>query len=672
MLPKKEQFNGGIVAAAVLAILLVALSTYGRRCRQPAAVRFFVWSASIVFLPLTSSIISSLLDRSKEPECDGTMPPPGKQNPDVQNMWTLLLWIVLILTIKCNADVAAASPDGGDVHINGQRIRAPVELVAQYAWAGFLIRLCVPLAGRWLGRFNIAIFMAFSVLGLAKLVSDDGKDVPRYIVTGEKKKHVEESARGYRVKLDVLDNDLSSLVKLDRVWSLAEHDGGILAEPQHKLRDLCLSYSLFKILRRRLLGYPLADAGSRESLDFVLRVISTTYSPIPLCALGGLWATLNYLCSILIIVGAIAVGFIYEVNDVVRTTPYNYKIITYSLLVAVVLIETWEIVAGVCSNWTKVALLGHYIRHESAWRRSSFVHAVLVAVLRLRPPMQWLWRHKMGQNSVLELESRQFLRRITGGLLPEKLYLYGGAGLMRPVEVTTGVKDAVLRSLLSSYGRMSKGGAAVRRVGGRINWAVYGTRRSWAWGDEDEGGSSNAELILTWHIGTALFEMMNSTTSTSAPEMEAARHLSCYCAYLVAAAPELLPDSDAWTIKRYKDVSDDVRAAALAAGGGRESPAARYERLVAALGVESRDRVLRRGAELGRHLVNEYARDEASAWRILLDFWSDMLLYLAPSEKVKGHVEAMARGGEFITLVWALLLHAGVITRPGTPAGDIP
>lgn len=85
-------------------------------------------------------------------------------------MWTLLLWIVLILTIKCNADVAAAaaSPDGGDVHINGQRIRHPVEPVAQYAWAAFLIRLCVPLAG-WLGRFNIAIFLAFSVLGLAKV-----------------------------------------------------------------------------------------------------------------------------------------------------------------------------------------------------------------------------------------------------------------------------------------------------------------------------------------------------------------------------------------------------------------------------------------------------------------------------------------------------------------------
>jgi len=81
MLPTEEQVKGGIVAAAVLAMLLVALRPYGRRCRHPA-VRFFVWGASIVFLPLTSSIISSLLDRSREPKCDGTLPPSGKQNPE--------------------------------------------------------------------------------------------------------------------------------------------------------------------------------------------------------------------------------------------------------------------------------------------------------------------------------------------------------------------------------------------------------------------------------------------------------------------------------------------------------------------------------------------------------------------------------------------------------------
>jgi hypothetical protein len=87
---------------------------------------------------------------------------------------------------------------------------------------------------------------------------------------------------------------------------------------------------------------------------------------------------------------------------------------------------------------------------------------------------------------------------------------------------------------------------------------------------------------------------------------------------------------------------------------------------------DSRDTVLRRGAELGRHLVEEYAVDEASACRILADFWSEMLLFVAPSEDVNSHVLAMARGGEFITPVWALLLHAGVTTRPNTPGGAIP
>ena len=133
--------NGGVIAAAVLAVLLVALSTYDRRlCRHPT-VRFFVWGASMVFLPLSSAILYDLRSRVKESKLT------GRCNPDVQNMWTLLLWIVLILTIKCNADVAmatvaaaVASPDGSNVHINGQRIRAPVEVIAQYAWAAFLIR----------------------------------------------------------------------------------------------------------------------------------------------------------------------------------------------------------------------------------------------------------------------------------------------------------------------------------------------------------------------------------------------------------------------------------------------------------------------------------------------------------------------------------------------------
>ncbi|XP_062209953.1 uncharacterized protein LOC133911635 [Phragmites australis] len=407
-------------------------------------------------------------------------------------------------------------------------------------------------------------------------------------------------------------------------------------------------------------------AGGTINADRVFRVLVDElwfasdfyYSPIPLCSFGGWCASLNYLFSVLIIAGAVAVGWIYQDKDVVSSTPY--KVVTFSLLLVIVLVETWEIVGGVCSNWTKMALLGHYIRHESAWRRSSCLHAALAAMLRLRPARRWC--DKIGQNSVLE--SSRFRRRT--GLLSEQIY--GHAGLMTSVQVLPAVKDAVLRSLLSSYGRLRKGGAAPRRVGGKVDWAMYDSRKSWAWDGE---GSSNTELILMWHVGTRLFEMKSTSAS---PDMIAACHLSYYCAYLVAVAPELLPDCAAWTEKRYKEVLEDVREALGEDGGaGSESTAERYGRVVQALSADSRDKVLRRGAELGRHLVEEYAEEEASACQILADFWSEMVLYVAPSENVKGHVQAMARGGEFITLVWALLLHAGVTTRPaGTPGGAIP
>lgn len=51
-------------------------------------------------------------------------------------------------------------------------------------------------------------------------------------------------------------------------------------------------------------------------------------------------------------------------------------------------------------------------------------------------------------------------------------------------------------------------------------------------------------------------------------------------------------------------------------------------------------------------------------WELLSDFWSEMVLYLAPSDNVKVHIEALQRGGELITLLWALLLHAGITSRP--------
>uniref|UniRef100_A0A0E0JI00 DUF4220 domain-containing protein n=1 Tax=Oryza punctata TaxID=4537 RepID=A0A0E0JI00_ORYPU len=664
----KEFFDvkGQMIGAAVLAVLaavVVALGTYGRRlCRHPA-IRSLVWGASTVFLLLSTSIISYLLNGGKcsnggGDQRQGNLTIPEK--PDIKKMWIILLWSALILIIKGKSDMAASavklassSPSSGDDSVDGQKVRPPLEYLLKYIWLIYLIVVCYPLAG-WVGTTNKNIFVAFCMLGLAKLVLnmfaswrasssfavgmnarlvsgymaqlvEDGDDeavvhdqVPRYIVTGEKEEHVAAGARGYRIKRDALDDESSSLVTLDRVWRMAEHGdvNGLLAK-RPELRDLCLSFSLFKSLRRRLSGYPLADAGSTMALEFVLRGMNDVgsacaanaervfrvlvdelsfasdfyFASLPLCTYTGWCAALYYIFSVLIVVGAIAVGRIYQVKNVITFIEGgkgNY-VVTIGLLVAVVFMEVWDTVAGVCSNWTKMALLGHYIRHEQQWRRCRRAHAALDAVLRFRPARRW--RNKIGQNSVLE--PRRFCRR--SGLLSEKLY--GRAGLMRSVEVSPAVKDTVLRSLMSSYyGRLNRGSAAERRVGGKVDWLWYGSQKSWA--SDGDGCVSSTDIILAWHVATRLYEMRCSLRSSPSPsasssDIAAACHLSYYCAYLAAAAPELLPDSAAWTEKRYKEVTADVTAV-LGKGGaaGETTTAQRYERLVATLSAGARDKVL--------------------------------------------------------------------------------
>nr|XP_025883085.1 uncharacterized protein LOC112939698 [Oryza sativa Japonica Group] len=688
----KEFFNvnGQIIGAAVLAVLamvVVALGTYGRHCSHPA-LRLFVWGASTVFLLLSTSIISNLL---KGVQVDKAS--PTRRRPPV--------------------NMASSSPSSGDVSVDGQKVRPPLEYLLKYIWLIYLIVVCYPLED-WVGTTRRNIFVAFCMLGLAKLLlnlfaswrasssfavgknarlvsgymeqlEEEGDEVgghdqvPRYIVTGGKEEHVATGARGYRIRRDALDDESSSLVTLDRVWRMAEHGdvNGLLAK-RPELRDLCLSFSLFKSLRRQLSGYPLDDAGSTKALEFVLRGMNAAgsacavnadrvfhvlvdelsfasdfyFAGLPLCTYSGWCAALNYIFSVLIVVGATAVGTIYKVEKILpfKEGKPNF-VVTFALLVAVALVEVWDIVAGVCSNWSKMAMLGHYIRHEPQWRRCRRAHAALDAVLRFRPARRW--RNKIGQNSVLE--PRRFCRR--SGLLSEKLY--GRAGLMRSVEVSPAVKDAVLRSLMSSYGRSSRGRAAERRVGSKVDWLWYGSRKSWA-SDDGDGCVSTTDIILAWHVATRLYEMRCSlhasspTPSASSSDMAAACHLSNYCA---PTSPRALG----------KD----------SAAGETTTAQQRYERLVATLSAGARDKALRRGAEIARRLAEEYTTaaeddDEASAWLFLADFWSEMMLYVAPSENVKGHVEAMARGGEFVTLLWALLLHAGITARPEAPSRIIP
>jgi hypothetical protein len=175
-------------------------------------------------------------------------------------------------------------------------------------------------------------------------------------------------------------------------------------------------------------------------------------------------------------------------------------------------------------------------------------------------------------------------------------------------------------------------------------------------------GTSDA--LLAWHVATSILEVRYPHSPASSDHESVATHLSRYCAYLVAFSPELLPDDDAWSRSLYKHTKKDAeRVLAGARVAVPPTPEMEYRQLVELLSARSKHDVLKDGAKLSEQLV-ELTEGEDVAWKALAGFWSAAILYAAPSDNLDGHAEAVARGGELITLLWALLAHLDVDPRP--------
>ncbi|KAM0910737.1 hypothetical protein ACQ4PT_013968 [Festuca glaucescens] len=694
------------IVSIILLALLVVLSSYRRRAGHPA-LRLFVWAASTLFLPLASYAVSAAAKW------------------DAARVPLLLAWIVFLQILRNTIDTARCSSLTIDSNASGgSKFRPSVEQLARMGWVAFLIISSGGAAGSpeltgmllWLWVLSLVKLIhrlvaaelaksSFAVGLNAYVISDymkqlncqeQGEDsdsaqdgVPPYLVMGEEKLHIEARPQGYRISpVPSMSVDAGHVVTMDRIWRLSTAGDSLLASSPH-IKDLCLSFALFKLQLRRFLGCPLAEVGSRRALAFLqegilggsperaFAVIETElsfladflYSKLTCFYASGWWfPVLNSILVLATWTSCLATGgaIVHDMTNQGTALAQDYEelrnylqhhdtvfhaivgldlLVTASFIVAIVFTEGWEIANYVRSDWIKVATVCEYARRPS-WRKSRWTRSKLGRVLRFKAVQRW--DDRFGQTSVLQS------RLCYCGCVSRQVDRIAKTS----VAVPASVKSAIVATLRTNQGTLGNGVLSLQRngVADKLMWACRVAA----------GEKSISEQILVWHVATRLLEIKRSEGAhgiqdigdNDSDTVVVATHLSRYCAYLVALKPQLLPDHPAWTEELYEGVVEEVtRVLARCAG-----PLVRYDRAATCLGG-SMNETLRKAGKLARQLAEEVG-DEEVVWMVLADFWTELILFLAPSENVTAHAKSLCRGGEFITVLWALLGHAGIVSRP--------
>ncbi|OEL15994.1 hypothetical protein BAE44_0022987 [Dichanthelium oligosanthes] len=743
-----------LLGAALFALCLVGRLS-GRHRGHSMATRIFFRASFALFLPFMSYMFSQA--RSKGA--------PARAN-------LILLWMILVelLRKKVYAMVAPAG-DAFALGVGRYSFFDAVEEAARMVWIGYLIysyvhgaalksafvilwifsvvklckrAICIELAKR---SFDLAKNASLVSGYMAQLVHADRQHLAadgasasvlstcNYVVMWESELKMKETPYGFRfTELDDIlavtgqsDHhcelitgtgpvaETTKLVRVCNVWQLAESDDPVFRYDEYrkrKLQDTCLGLALFKLLRRRIEGHRMVEAGTEQARTLVrdglleelgvervfdvveqeLTFLDEYYQAIiPLALPRPQLFVANFVFSILFVVlYGVAVMLVTGNGDMFRVLGsffhgvfslstdmvLQYRcfahqtsvligmvlsssdlIVTVLLTLTLLTVETYEFVQYLLSDWHLASMLCSYGR-KLALRRQSNVRRAVMAALWIKKRSKAVIKvhqftvlkfHQLHPRQIWMLLSRLLKRRLVG--LPD-------------VVVDVEAKKAIVKVLKSVLAgddhaggdKFSNGRKALRRHAfGHLEWAC------------DESGGATT-VILVWHLATTLLESRDDGPKHPLPPAgKAAVTLSRYCAYLVAYEPGLLPDDPAWTEKAYSDIKDELagfyrscctsshrRGRLMAAGFHREDP----KRLTA----------MEKGVMLAKELERETGSSSAPrahherVWGMLLELWAELLVFVArsPSGGATAHALALANGGEFITHVWAMLTHAGV------------
>ncbi|EAZ38490.1 hypothetical protein OsJ_22878 [Oryza sativa Japonica Group] len=505
-----------------------------------------------------------------------------------------------------------------------------------------------------------------------------------------------EAATSYAARVTTTDDD-AQIICIDDIW--LRSDKSLSTD----LKDACLSFSLFHLLRRRFFGFTCAESAHPKTSDFVFKGL--------LQLKNGSTGTVDYIRAFKVI--EVELAFMYDffftkyaliyysstsaavwslvsaaftVLTAYSTTKLHWLqggstvvvqggptvvgdnkadiFITMLLLVSIALLELLQPLLYWTTIWGRVSFVCQYIRQQQPLR-----HGFSCCMMRVKELLTKIglrvssngsyWQDMLGQYSLLASVSRnkpikQLGRKRSRFIKCMNLLDYRALNFYpaiasfkkknpvdKPIKLSPQVKEAVAKSLLqhaaAGHGNLTNGVSSLKSNGAHhLLWAC----------DPDPAArilQNQTPSILIWHIATCCCEKKppNYQHEEELKNFQVATALSRYSCVLHAVGEE----SVQFLRERGKKEFD-----AMALQGYEPPPEG-----------EPTKGIFESGLKLGKQLEE---MPEKMRWKVLADFWPEMLLYISPSDNVKEHIQRLAKGGEFITHLWALLSHAGILERP--------
>ncbi|GLT50789.1 hypothetical protein SLA2020_242510 [Shorea laevis] len=491
-----------------------------------------------------------------------------------------------------------------------------------------------------------------------------------YLVTGDHVGRFEVTRPQYQMQLNVARDEV---VTLQKIWQC---QGRLLTgETGQQLKDICFSFALFKLLLRQLGGQPFSESSLDKTWKLVrngllekegdyeraLRVIEVElcflfdlfYTKYAVIFKGGQGFRRRKILSTLFLIGfGVFIAREFLINDeskpheVHRITTNGVNVdkrVTGILIAGILLIAIPQSLFLIVSNWAMVLLICNYVRGKYD---GNHLMLLLTKMVLLRH--RWLkpWGRKLGQYSLLKSFHREPLKYKFRFFLSDFVDVprQGRAGNSK-IELPEEVKKAVILNLRTiNDHKLSNGEKSLRQNNVRCELL-------WACSLE-----TPTHVILVWHIATSLCKIATPPKSLRNGDFVVATGLSDYCAYLVAFAPRLISDNATDSEFIFDQVLKDCRGSLKECKSDRD----KYEKIMSMLGGQ--ETIIHEGARLANDL-RRLQNESDFMWKVLADFWAELMLFVAPSGDPRAHVEHLAEGGEFVTHLWALLSHAGILNN---------